>query len=348
MKKIGQSKIVNLEISLLIALLLFAYVISTKSGVANSRGADNFSTLIPEKKATLKIPLNLQFDSDRYVAIGAPTTVQVSIEGAGALISAAQSRNDIQASADLRGLAPGKHTVTIALRGVNSSLTSTVDPQKITVTIAKRTTTTLPVNVTYDKNAIAKGYTVSDTSVDPKRVTISGPKTNVESVATVIARVPLQNGVKDTVTQSTRLVALDKNGNEVEVGFSQRVVNVTVNIAPEDSKKLQLNATIKNGDASQYQVTFDPKNVTAFGSSDILNAMNSISVPVDVANIQNQGTVKINLPSIDGIVRYDSPTVTANVTHNGSNTNNGGSSAKESTSSSSSSNSSSSANSSSK
>lgn len=314
MKKVGQSKILNLVISLVIAILLSAYVLSTKTANLTSNGSDNFSTLIPEKKATLKVPLNLQFDSDNYVAVGAPTTVSVDIEGSGALISAAQSRNDIQASADLRGLKPGKHTVTVALRGVNASLTSTVTPQKITVTIAKKTTATLPVHVNYDQSKIARGYTVSQLSSDPKRVTISGPKTNVDAVETISAQVALQQGIKDTVTQAVRLVAYDKSGNVVEVNFDQRSVNVTMTITPEDSKKLSLTPDIKNTGSNKYQVTFEPKNVTAYGASDILNAMSDISVPVDVKQLQGSSTMNVTLPTVAGIVRYDVKTVTAQVT----------------------------------
>lgn len=314
MKKIGQSKIVNLVISLVIAILLSAYVLSTKTASLTSNGSDNFSTLIPEKKATLKVPLNLQFDSDNYVAVGAPTMVSVDIEGSGALISAAQSRNDIQASADLRGLKPGQHTVTVALRGVNASLTSTVTPQKITVTIAKKTTTTMPVRVTYDQSKIARGYTVSELVSDPKRVIISGPKTNVEAVDTVAAQVVLQQGIKDTITQAVRLVAYDKSGNVVEVNFDQRTVNVTMTITPADSKKLTLTPEIKNAGNNQYQVSFEPKSVTAYGASDILNAMSDISVPVDINQRQGNGNVNVTLPTITGIVSYDVKNVTAQVT----------------------------------
>lgn len=317
MKKIGQSKSLNLVISLLLTLLLFAYVISTKSATSSGNGGNNITNIVPEKKAVLKVPLSLQYDNDEYVAVGAPASVQVTIEGSGALISAARSRNDIQASADLRGLKPGKHTVTVALRGVNASLTSTVEPQKVTVTIAKKATTTLPVTVDYDKNKIASGYTVSNATSDPKRVTIIGPQTNVDSVASVIARPSLQSGIKDSIAQNTQLIALDKEGNEVEVAFNHKTVNVELTVAPEDSKKLSLKANIKNGDANQYQVSFDPKTITAYGASDTLNSLNDISLNIDLNDIKDQnGTIKIDLPKIDGVVRYDTSTVTANITKN--------------------------------
>lgn len=322
MKRIGQSKIVNIAISFVIAILLSSYVLSTKSATSTTNNPNNFTTLIPEKKASLKVALNLQFDNDKYVVIGAPATVQVDIEGSGALVSAAQSRNDIQASADLRSLKPGKHIVTVALRGVNASLTSTVNPQKVSVTIAEKTATTLPVSVSYDKSEVAKGYTASDPTATPKSVTISGPKTNVDAVATIAAHMSLPSGTKSSLTQTVKLVPLDKNGREVEVNLGRQNVDATITISPEDSKKVALAASIKNGDSKNYQVTFDPKNVTVYGSSDILNAMNSINVTVDVADIKDKGSVQLKLPQIDGIVRYDTDTVTATVSQINSSSNN--------------------------
>ncbi|WP_294977109.1 CdaR family protein [uncultured Leuconostoc sp.] len=313
MKKVKQSKIVNLSIAFVIAILLSSYVSSTRSTRSAGSDSNNFSTLIPEKKATLKVALNVQFDNDKYVVIGAPTTVQVDIEGSGALVSAAKSRNDIQASIDLRGLKAGKRTATVALRGVNASLTSTVNPQKITVTIARKTSATVPVNVSYNKDNIAKGYTASEPTTNPKNVTISGPKSNVDAVTSVAARLNLPSGVKESLTRTAQLVALDKDGNTVEVNFSRQTVDATLAIAPEDSKRLTLNASVKNGESNNYQITFDPKTVTAYGSSDILNAMDNISVSVDISNIRDGGTVNAKLPSIDGIVRYDKTDVTATV-----------------------------------
>lgn len=313
MKKIKQSKIVNLSIAFVIAILLSSYVSSTRSTRSSGNDSNNFSTIIPEKKATLKVALNVQFDNDKYVVIGAPTTVQVDIEGSGALVSAAKSRNDIQASIDLRGLKAGKRTATVALRGVNASLTSTVNPQKITVTIARKTSATVPVNVSYNKDNIAKGYTAGEPTTNPKNVTISGPKSNVDAVTSVAARLNLPSGAKESLTRTAQLVALDKDGNTVEVNFSRQTVDATLAIAPEDSKRLTLNASVKNGESNNYQITFDPKTVTAYGSSDILNAMDNISVSVDVGNIRDGGTVNVKLPSIDGIVRYDKTDVTATV-----------------------------------
>ncbi|GMA70340.1 hypothetical protein GCM10025879_15860 [Leuconostoc litchii] len=315
MKKIGQSKIVNLVVSLVIAILLATYVSSTKQGTSTSSGGStNFSTLIPEKRATLKVPLNLQVDSDKYVVIGAPSTVKVGIEGSGPLVTAAQSHNDIQASVDLRSLGVGKHNVKVALRGVNSSLTSTITPQTVTVTIAQKKSAKLPVQVNFDKSKVATGYAVNDTVSDPKNVTISGPKANIEAVSYIDAKVTLDNNVKKSITQSVQLVARDKDGNAVEVNFSDKTANITLDVEPEDSKKLNLSATIKNGNSDDYSVTFDPKTVTAYGSSDILKSIDTINIPVDVTDISSKTTRTIKVPVQTGIVEYNVTSVKVTIT----------------------------------
>ena len=54
--------------------------------------------------------------------------------------------------------------------------------------------------------------------------------------------------------------------------------------------------------------------MTAYGASDILNAMSDLSVPIDVSQVQGDGTLTVTLPAIAGIVRYDVKSVTAQVT----------------------------------
>ena len=53
----------------------------------------------------------------------------------------------------------------------------------------------------------------------------------------VDAKVSLDSGVKQSVSQSVKLVARDKDGNAVEVNISDPTANVTLDVEPEDSKK---------------------------------------------------------------------------------------------------------------
>ncbi|MCO6183453.1 CdaR family protein [Leuconostoc fallax] len=315
MKKFSQSRLLSLVISFVITMLLSTYIMSTRSNTNGiSNGGNNFSNIIPEQRATLKVNLLLQYDTDRYVVTGAPKTVNVKIQGSGALVAAARSRNSIQASADLQNLGVGQHKVVVAIRGVNSDLRSAVEPQMITVNVVKKETKKVPVRVTYNSSQIAQGYLVDSIDTTPESVTVSGPETNVDAVQSVVGQVTLSKNMKGPMSQSVQLQALDKDGNAVEVNMSQPSVAAKLNISPEDSKKLSLRANIQNGEASDYNITFSPSNVTAYGASDILDSLDNLKISIDVKNMTQKTTQNVTLPTQDGISRYSDQNVKVTIT----------------------------------
>ena len=60
--------------------------------------------------------------------------------------------------ADLSKLKVGKHVVKLKASGLNKELTYEISPKEITVNIQTRRTQKFPIQVTYNKNAIADGY----------------------------------------------------------------------------------------------------------------------------------------------------------------------------------------------
>ncbi|CAK8053687.1 CdaR family protein [Eupransor demetentiae] len=295
------SKFLNLGLSFLLAILLSAYVLSTQSG--GRSGNNQFTSILPEKKVNLTVPLQVQYDDSQYVVVGAPANVNLSVHGAAALVTATQSHNDIQAVADLRDLGVGQHNVKLAVKGVNAALTSTVTPQSINVTIVKKTTEKRNIKVTYDNSKLASGYSVTDTSFSPKSVTISGPKSNVDSVAYVAAEVDLDPGTKSDVTKDAKLVALDRSGNPVQVEISAKSLQVSLKVSSSPSKKVQLTADTENGDASDYDISFNPGSVTLYGSSDQLANYDSLSVPVDLSQAKSKTTIEVDVTKPNGVDR---------------------------------------------
>ncbi|CAH1850269.1 CdaR family protein [Convivina praedatoris] len=313
MNKWTNSKILNLIFSLLLAILLSAYVLSTQS--ASRNGNNEFTSILPEKKINLTVPLNLQYNNDEYVVVGAPTSVSLAVHGPAALVTTTQSHNDIQAVADLRDLGVGQHTVKLAVKGVNSALTSTVSPQTVNVTIAKKTLEKCKIKINYDESKLAQGYSVVNSVINPKTVTVSGPKSNVDAVDHVTAEVELAKDTKANVNQTVKLVAYDRNGTPVEVQLSNRTaeINLTVNNS-DASKKVDLVADPSDGDANNFNITLGAKTVTIFGASDALSNIDQIKVPVDLSQITEKTILHVDLPKQQGINRYSESTVEVTVT----------------------------------
>lgn len=308
--------------SFLLALLITAYVLSTKPSYSGSNN-NQYTSLLPEKKATITSPLTVQFNSSDYVIVGAPSSVSVTLQGSSALVTAAQSHNEIQAVADLRGLGVGQHTVNVALTGVSSSLTATASPQTVTVTLAEKDSAKKDVQVQYDDSKIASGYQVTNTTVDPKTVTITGPKENVDAVDHVGADVALNKSTKSNVTQSTKLTAYDKNGDAVQVTLSQQTAQVSMTISSSGlsssssssssssqsstsgssstTKKVSLVGQASAGSTDNFHISFSPSSVTIAGSSDTLSSIDSLPVSLDLSNITSKVTKTVSLTKPSGV-----------------------------------------------
>lgn len=314
MKKLASSKIINVIFSLLLALLLAAYVLSIKN-YSNSNSSNSYSSLVPQKKATLTVPLTFQYNSDGYVIVGGSSSVSVNVQGSSALVTAAKNHNDITASADLRGLGAGQHTVNVALSGVNSSLTAAASPQTVTVTLAEKNSAKKNVQVNYDESKLANGYSVTDTSTDVKSVTVTGPKTNVDAVSYVGADVSLDKNTKANVTQSVKLTPYDKDGNVVQASLSQTKANVKLTVSQsQSSKKVSLEVQASAGTASDYEISFDPSSVTIYGTSDTLSSINSLPVSLDLSNILSKTTKSVTLDKPTGVDQLSDQKVSVTIT----------------------------------
>lgn len=314
MKKLASSKIINVIFSLLLALLLAAYVLSIKN-YSNSNSSNSYSSLVPQKKATLTVPLTFQYNSDDYVIVSGSSSVSVNVQGSSALVTAAKNHNDITASADLRGLGAGQHTVNVALSGVNSSLTAAASPQTVTVTLAEKNSAKKNVQVNYDESKLANGYSVTDTSTDVKSVTVTGPKTNVDAVSYVGADVSLDKNTKANVTQSVKLTPYDKDGNVVQASLSQTKANVKLTVSQsQSSKKVSLEVQASAGTASDYEISFDPSSVTIYGTSDTLSSINSLPVSLDLSNILSKTTKSVTLDKPTGVDQLSDQKVSVTIT----------------------------------
>ncbi|MCK8616862.1 hypothetical protein LNP00_00555 [Fructobacillus sp. M158] len=321
MKKFGSSRTVNIIFSLLLAILLAAYVLSIKN-FSNSNSSNQYSSLIPEKKETVSVPLTFQYNSDDYVIVGGTSTVSVNLQGSSALVTAAKNHNDISASADLRGLGVGQHTVNVALTGVSSSLTATASPQTVTVTLAEKNSVKKDIKVQYDQDKLASGYSVTDTSTDVKSVTVTGPKENVDAVSYVGADVSLDKNTKSSVSQSAKLTAYDKNGDPVQVSLSQSRANVKLTVAQNQSeanKSVKLQAQASSGNLSNYDISFDPSSVTIYGSSDTLDSIESLPVSIDLSNINSKTSTSVSLDKPSGVDQLSAQKVTVTITPKSSN-----------------------------
>ncbi|MCH4008747.1 CdaR family protein [Companilactobacillus sp.] len=330
MKKIINSNYFYAFISLCGALWLF-FMVSTP-GVGSTRDSNQSNQSTVNTKATMTVPLQVQANTDAYYITGYPQSVKVTIEGPSALVTATKNTQNFSVYLNLRQYLPGKHKVRIQQNGLNSELTYTIKPKYVNINIQKRMTKSLPVNVQFNKNSIASGYSAGKPVVSPDTVKVTGAASDVKKIKKLIVKPILPKGIKNTFDQEVLIQALDKNGKTLNVTLEPQTAHVKIPINLP-SKKVSINFTQQGDSPTGMNFSFDSDvtTITVFGTQKQLDAIeDSINIPVDISGVTNNSKHSINVAdALKGqIVSSDPDLILVNITV--SSTNGTGSNSKPS------------------
>lgn len=163
----------------------------------------------------------------------------------------------------------------------------------------------MPVQIEYNKNAVANGYKVGRTSVNPQKVEITGANAEVNQIDQIVAKADLPNDIDHNYERQVILQALDKKGRQLNVVIQPSTAKVTVPISIA-TKKVKIDLDSKNEESDKvYSVTARSDEVTLFGDKEKLDKIKRLKVAVDLRDVKSSTTkaVPIKLPA--GVVRSD-------------------------------------------
>lgn len=291
-------------VSLLIAILIVVYIDSTQPGFL-TQGESKVVKQTASETQTVKIPLQVSVDTDKYYVVGYPEKVSVTLEGSNALVTSTVNTKNFRAYIDLTHRKVGKQTAKVKISGLSSQLSYSVKPKTITVDIEKRKSSTMPVQIEYNKNAVTNGYKVGKTSVSPQKVEVTGANAEVNQIDQIVAKVNLPNGIDHDYERQVMLVAEDKKGRQLNVVIQPAVAKVKIPISI-DKKTVKINLDSKNEESSKvYSVTAKSDEVTLYGDKTKLAKIKRLKVSVDLRNIKSSTTKIIPIKLPKGVVRSD-------------------------------------------
>lgn len=252
--------------------------------------------------------INVKFNEEQYVVEGLPDSVDVTLIGSKAdLYIAKQSANN-GVTVDLTGLTPGTHKVDIEYEQGLSGIEYSVNPSVATVIIYKKVSDTRELN--YDlvnTEKLDNTLIVNNVKLNVDEVTIRGAEYKIEQVTTVKALIDLEQlSEKKAGTQTINdieLKAYDVKGNVVDVEFVPAKVNAEIDLA-SPSKVVPLNFVSKGNLATGKAIgkySFSQNEITIYGDSETLENIKGIDVEVDVSDIKENSTFKVEIKKPNGI-----------------------------------------------
>jgi len=286
-------------IALLLAVLLYSSVPHTgKNSITNVPGEQSTATIE-------NVPVKVYYDTENLVVEGIPNTVDVKIEGPITHVQTAKALRNFEVFIDLTDAKVGMQKVTLQIEDLSDKLKATINPKSVTITVQEKITKEFNVEAEFNSDLIEEGFSAGQPVVEPKKVSITGAKSEIEQITYVKAVLEEKDKLKETVTKEAAVQVLDKDLNKLKVEVKPETVKVKIPIK-ENSKTVPIKIVEKGSPPSGVtieSITLDTKEAKITGDEEVLKNTESVRVEVDISKITDNTTIELPVIISNDIIK---------------------------------------------
>lgn len=253
------------------------------------------------------VSIQLLYDTDKYYIHGYENTTTVKLASANRIQLMAEANEDtrtFRVTADLAHLGEGTHEVPLKIKNLSSAVTAKLQPETITVTIEKKVTKDFEVKAILPTETTPSGYNLTETTIDPTKVTITTGDKTLAEIHQVVAKVNPSMITDDGVNSNVSVQALNSAGEPLSIVSDPVQVNVTSDaIKPKKTVSLYgIQQGTKGEGIKNYNFKFSELEAEVTGTTEQLAQIgDSIAVPIDISGITHRTTRTIQIPVEQGM-----------------------------------------------
>ncbi|OYW68095.1 MAG: hypothetical protein B7Z25_06820, partial [Aerococcus viridans] len=312
--KFYNNKIALLLLSLFLSLLLFVYV---KAEQYNENPISFFQNVSEATTETIyNVPVYIDGNVDNYYISGLPDSVSVSLSGPKNVIDQTLEANDFKVvTEDLTDLGEGSHYIQLQMENLPESVSYEISPSSVNISIDTVQTTEMPVQVDVaNSNAVADGYSIADITTNTSTVTLTGATSDINSVSQVYTSVTIPDNLSEDYTTTATVITENADGDILNINTDPTEVEVTVSVDADAAVvPIELNVTNEQDDYTYKTTILDGLNASLSGDYDVINAVDSVTATVDVANITETTTIDAPIEVPTGVEAVSPTTVRVQV-----------------------------------
>lgn len=303
MKKKDKNDITLKVFALLIAIVLWAYVMSE----VNPEEINHYRNIEIEFTN-----YDLLKQDDLEVLEPKEAKITVSIRGKKSDLTKFNSRykNDpsiIKALADLNGYDEGQRKVPIkvTLDDTSDVKIDNFEPREVMVTFDKIITEQREIKIE-TTGKLKEGYVLGDLTPSTEVITLKGPKSLINEIREIVAFVDL-NGMIQSQEKEADLRLLDSNGNDVTgVGIDIEHLEIAVEILRNSNLPISLNLTGSLPENMQLvEAGVNPKMVNVKGDKSILKLKEIKTKEVNIEKLLENENMEVELDLPEGAELVD-------------------------------------------
>ena len=278
--------LVNKILSVVIALLLWAYVIGEVNPTTQSQ-LENLPVQLLNSETLASRGLIVS-GTDQF-------TVTLTLEGKRRdMVNL--SAEEIIIDADLFGFGKGENSIPVVVNVPDNIKIVEIKPAKIKVLVEELVAEPKPVNVQIQGDTPV-GTEAGFIQLERSEVLVSGARSAVDTVVGVNATVKAEELNKEASTVNARLAAVDREGNVVN-GVKTEVSKLKVTATLLSVKEVDLITEISGTPAGGLGISSleVPKTMMIRGPADVLETVTSVqAAPVDLTQISSSQTIPLTI-----------------------------------------------------
>lgn len=294
MVKKDKHKMMAIGLAILLSIMLWIYVMGEKNPV-QTRVIDNVKVSIENKDYITKS--NLVLVPDQVY------TVSIAVTGRLNDIISVRS-DDIMLEADMtRYLKKGDNDIPVSVKSLPSGITvNKLDIPNVKVKLDNLSTKFIPIEIVVNGNS-KDGYEYINPVSEPKGVMISGPKSYVDDVDKVIAKISLNN-VNKKVTKTVPVEPVGSDNRLItNISLEPKFAEVTVDVSPSIEVPIVVKTTgMVSDDLILENITSKVNNIKVVGDKKSLEKIKAIETEsFDISGIKETIIKEVGLILPEGV-----------------------------------------------
>ena len=302
-------------LSLLLAILLWNYVVSSDTSLTRSKTISGVSGYVTGQSTLTTYGLALLSDPSELLE-----NVTVRMEVAQSIYSQVSQEN-VQVMVDLSSVrTAGVQEVPLKATSSYGRVTDIL-PETVTLTFEPLDSRLIPVNVELSGERDAdRWYNISRTN--PTAVTVSGAASVVRSISQ--ARVYSDvTGAGDSYMRAEPFVLLDGEGNEIDqTRLTRSASSITVSADVYPTKELPVSTEIENVVSGRVadgyaisEITIQPESVTVAADQSLLDGISEMLIePVNVEGLSQSFSARAKISKLSDFKNISTEQVYVNIT----------------------------------
>lgn len=289
-------------LSVLIALIAWLVVSITAD--------DKRTVIISDVPLTINYANSVPDTLGLRLVDGADQTINVEVEGV-VIETGGLSRDDIIAEPDFRSVTEaGEHEVPVTLSKVNANTSySFVKRVRVKMTFDEFSDKTIELTATADNVRAAEGYRKDRVTASPGRITLSGPKAEIDLIASGAVSYDGEAVATDTLLEEGTLTLYDADGNPLDtqtqishVTYDTEGFSVGVSILMTKTVPIRVEFINDNGKQNNLKYTLSTTEIAIAGRKSVLESINDVAVgPINFADIEGGMVFSLDIVLSSGV-----------------------------------------------